>query len=632
MKKATTIKLTVLILISILLNLPVLAQTYFPNYKTVLEEFYFHYFKETERTEILGFAKKKDGWYVEKTDVVKNKTVLSDLFWSEKENRFIPLDNYKRHNYKDPFISIVAGKLLEYDAYCYERCRYYGYNEWDKDMIADFGETSITNDTLLEGLARAFSNYADRYSWYQSGDEEFGNDTLQLKLGRLDVPSAQRLEKIRAYSSRSIEVYKKLAAKNPYYRTMIGSAAVKMLNEQMHFYINLKLFNRDEEAKEFISSIKADSNTIKVGRNYLNSCATNSVLITVGDNDTFPLWYVQEKENFRKDVTVINYSLLALAPYLNLLKREGKVKFSTSKETFGDNSFNFFYRSVPGSNSFNEKESTVDSKELLSIIQTGKFKQKSKSGDYIITFPASSITLRLDTALYRKNFKHKIRDNEISWELPEILLLNDFIVFDIIDASFINRPICFTFPIELFKYYDQFKKEGIVYRLGVAWADMSFVGSYDDYKDAYDYFIKYYQPVISKKKDPYYYSSMDDIHLDLYYKITQYYVGKNDNATGKKWSQKYLDSYKNDSIPFIYNADKIAVSLFRSGMTNEAIKYLEGMSEKLMFHYKNYRADFYVPKQMATEVINQYYQLITSKKFESKKIKSFLDELKKEKD
>ena len=59
---------------------------------------------------------------------------------------------------------------------------------------------------------------------------------------------------------------------------------------------------------------------VEMAKNYLNSVGQNGILVTHGDNDTFPLWYAQEVENIRPDVRICNTSLLGTDWHIDQMK------------------------------------------------------------------------------------------------------------------------------------------------------------------------------------------------------------------------------------------------------------------------------------------------------------------------
>ncbi|MCX2475774.1 DUF2723 domain-containing protein [Pedobacter sp. MC2016-05] len=98
-------------------------------------------------------------------------------------------------------------------------------------------------------------------------------------------------------------VFKKLSATNgAVAATVIGLLAAPVIMAQQGWD------DHDRSTKMVPHDIALD---------YLESCAPNAILFTYGDNDTYPLWYIQEVENVRPDIRIVNLSLFDTDWYIN---------------------------------------------------------------------------------------------------------------------------------------------------------------------------------------------------------------------------------------------------------------------------------------------------------------------------
>ena len=91
-------------------------------------------------------------------------------------------------------------------------------------------------------------------------------------------------------------------------------------------------------AKEgwFIHDRSKNSLAFDMSYNMLQSCEKDAILFTNGDNDTFPLWYLQDVEGIRRDIRIVNLSLAQMGWYLSQLKHDSPWGAKPIQLTFSD--------------------------------------------------------------------------------------------------------------------------------------------------------------------------------------------------------------------------------------------------------------------------------------------------------
>lgn len=208
-------------------------------------------------------------------------------------------------------------------------------------------------------------------------------------------------------------------------------------------------------------------------KNYLNSCAPNAILITNGDNDTFPLWYAQEVEGIRTDVRVVNFTLASGDWYIhqlyNKLYNSDPLPFTLKSDqyTVGTNDFVPYYDSG--------LKGVWDIRKIIEFIASDneKAKVKLQNGKDVAFLPTKDVLLSVDSLKVLRNGTVPLSmadriPKAIVWQIKKnTLYKNDLMLLDLLATNNWNRPIYFASPNSVSDFLDiedYCYLEGSVYR------------------------------------------------------------------------------------------------------------------------------------------------------------------------
>ncbi|MEP7110175.1 MAG: DUF2723 domain-containing protein [Ferruginibacter sp.] len=205
---------------------------------------------------------------------------------------------------------------------------------------------------------------------------------------------------------------------------------------------------------------------------YLESCAPNAIVISFGDNDTYPLWYAQEVEGVRRDIRVINSSLLGTDWYINQLR----YKVNSSAPTDVILSEEQIQGSTRDQSVFNQRSTIADRPmDLYTMIKSyigSDDKDKVLEGrdnSIINTFPTKKVTVPVDVNLVRQNGTVAAGDSvlsQLSFEIPKnYLFKGDLAILSIIAGNKWKRPIYFTSEYRELGFGQYLRQDGLTNRL-----------------------------------------------------------------------------------------------------------------------------------------------------------------------
>ena len=369
-----------------------------------------------------------------------------------------------------------------------------------------------------------------------------------------------------------------------------------------------------------------------MARSYLDSCAPNSILFTNGDNDTFPLWYVQEVEGYRTDVRIINLSLLNTDWYIDQMKRAAydskPVPFSFEHNQYVQGTRDVVYFRDMGF------KGRIDAKDFVGILKSDdpRYLANISKDKRVNTYPTKNLRLAIDKEAVLAKGVVSPEDSSrivdyIDWDLGgNYLAKRDMMVVDLIANNNWDRPIYFSItvgssPGSFFWLTDYFRLEGLAYRFVPIKAEAT--------NKPYEYGEVDQELMYANLMEKFQFGNVEaeGVYLDetvrrmsfnyrsIYGRLAQDLAASGDNDRAEQLLDRVMNYFPTSKFEFNYFIFPVIEGYYQAGNTEKARMIIEEFAADLderIAYFSSFSGSKRSSVRQDEQMAVQFYQMLAS--------------------
>ncbi len=333
-----------------------------------------------------------------------------------------------------------------------------------------------------------------------------------------------------------------------------------------------------------------------IASNYLSSCDENAILLTYGDNDSFPLWYIQDVEGYRTDIRVANLSYLQSGFYIEAMSRKAfesdPLPFTLGYEKYIEGE----RVQLPVEDL---KKEPTPLREVMAFVGSDDPKAKvdlSGRGDYFNFIPVKVFSIDVDSA-------HVIATGAVRpyhadrmlrpliWKFKgSMAIKDDLAVMDIMAGNNWERPLYYSVTVPASTYIgleDFFILEGMAYRVSPIRIDQPAQGETGmvDTHVMYENMMNRFKWGNAEKKGVYLDENnrrMFDVFRRQFARLSKALILEGDTVRSIEAAEKGLNIVPPEKKPYDYFCCDLGEALVMAGKMEEGEMVLSGIVDNAL--------------------------------------------------